>query len=487
MKPLLSRKGPDYQEKVLSRWSKLIDASGNCDTESKKITTALVLESTYSDMCDHGLITESFTSSSDALGAGDSTADGGGAMGSAYIYPSGAETDARIPNIVIPTLTRVFPDLIAHNIVGIQPMDGPVGIAFALRRKYGKNRAAVADSTTNQGNEIGYDSIDAAFTGATGLTDVDNSGDYSSTSDAGSITTGAGTFWNLFSSNTGGYGMSTETGEWLRINEDWPTAEFSLEKGAIEARTRKLAATFSLELQEDLMKMHGIDIDSESVRMMQWDIKAEIDRQLLGEIIKATISANGSGNTDSTHCTTWDATYADGRNQIERIGTLYTHILLRSQQIAINTRRGSANWCVASPTVCGLMERLRDYTGFNSANTGGSGVSTNVAGGVASVGTLREGSISLYRDTFAAGDYVLLGYKGATEWDTGIVYCPYIPVQVARAAGDGNDFNPRIGLRTRYGIMNNLYGAGDYSQMIKIDNLSTDLNGDTAGSQVFIQ
>lgn len=468
MKPLLQHKDKQYQERCLNRWKKLIEASGNCDTESKKINTALVLESTNTSLLESG----------DSMGAG---ADGEpGRLGSSSIYPSNVQTDKRIPSIVIPTLTRTFPELIAHDLVGVQPMDAPVGIAFAYRRVYGKNRAGEEGSTTNRGEEIGYDTIDPAFTGATGLTDQDKSDQYHAGSQAATDASdidSANDYWSAFSSSTGGTGANMEDAEFWRVHEDWPTAEFRLEKAAIEAKTRKLASSFSLELQEDLMKMHGIDIDSESVKMMQWDIKAEIDRQMLGELVKATI--NG-GNTS-----VWDPTKADGRTQIERIGTLYTQILLKSQQIAVNTRRGSANWCVSTPTLVALMERLKDHTGFSDSNNAqGSAADTNTGGGVAKAGTLRQNSISLYRDTFAAGDYVLLGYKGANEYDAGCIYCPYIPIQVHRAPGDGNDWNPRIGLRTRYGIMGNLYGTSNYQQMMRVENLNADLSTE---NQVFLQ
>jgi hypothetical protein len=213
------------------------------------------------------------------------------------------------------------------------------------------------------------------------------------------------------------------------------------------------------------------------VNIISYEIQAEIDRQLLSEMVKGALDVKNGGV--NAQVSTWSPVSADGRNQLERIGTLYTHILDRANRIAITTRRGAANFAISSPRVCALIERLQTFT-FDQA--GGNKVNTNNVG-VAKVGTLRNGAITLWRDTFAGGDYVLLGYKGANQYDSGIIYCPYIPLQLLRAVGP-QDFTPRIGVRTRYGLLNHLFGANNYYSFIKIEGLvDAALAGD--GGRVF--
>ena len=243
-----------------------------------------------------------------------------------------------------------------------------------------------------------------------------------------------------------------------------------MEKGTVTARTRKLAAAFSLEIAEDMMSMHGIDVDNEMINIISYEIQAEIDRQLLTEMVKSAINGHKTS--------VWSPVSADGRNQLERIGTLYTHLLDKSNEIAITTRRGPATFAVASPKVCSIMERLQDFT-LDQASTQ---VDTGAVG-IAKVGVLRNGSITLYRDTFAMGNYMFLGYKGPTPYDAGIIYCPYIPVQLLRATAQEN-FSPRMGVRTRYGILQHLFGADNYYHFIRIDDLTSSvLAGD--GGRVF--
>jgi hypothetical protein len=461
MLPLYQHLKPDYQEKCLEKWSPVLDMGEPIKDIRVKMATAIVLENTQMDFVDHGLITESYTGQAGGFGAqagatpGGSPA-GGGALGTAFNYGT---ADSRIPAIVVPTIRRIFPELVAHDIVGVQPMNGPVGFAFAKRSLYGVN----GKGGDRSGTELGYNYLDSGFTGASGnaLT-----GSYWEEF-GGPAGGGASAFGGTNAYGTDGQAAELGDSEWWNVGEDMPMATFRLEKGAVVAKTRKLAAHYSLELAEDMMKMHGIDVDSEMVNDMSYEIQAEIDRQIIAEMVKAAISA---GNTSN-----WSPVSADGENQLMRIGTLYTQILDRSNLIAIKTRRGPANFAVASPRVCALLERLGDYFLDKPANKVDSGVF-----GISKVGTLRSGSITLYRDTFAYGNYVLLGYKGKTPVDSGIVYCPYIPLQLHRAIGPDN-FSPRLGIRTRYGVLSNMFGANLYYQFIKVSDLTNTLLADYSG------
>jgi hypothetical protein len=481
----------DYQETIMRRWAPVLDAGAPITSETARMATALVLENTQREF---GALTESYTgvvSNAGGMGAGPNTGvvgaldpNGGGALGIDQNYGVG---DSRIPTIVIPTLRRIFPELIAHDIVGVQPMGGPVGFAFALRFQYGANSAGgLADGVgrPTQGNEMGYNQIESHFTGASGLLNPGShtTADYFAATNYPAGQPGVGTassaseYWQAFAGTTNSFGYARGMGadlgdaEWWKIGDDMPMAQFRMEKGVVEAKTRKLAANWSLELAEDMKKMHGTDVDSEMVNVMSYEVKAEIDRQLLGEMVKAAIVGG------SAHTSQWSPVSADGRNQLERIGTIYTQVLVKSQQIAILTRRGPATFAVASPTVTALLERLGDFaldTAPVKANNNNIGVSK--------VGVMRNGGITVYRDTFAGGEYVLLGYKGPTAYDSGIIYCPYIPMQMNRAVGP-QSFDPRVGLRTRYGILANLFGSANYYHFMKVDGLiDTALTGDNGG------
>lgn len=438
----------DYQEKCLKKWMPILNEGGKITDEYTAIATALVLENTHQDYKDHGLIKENYSVA--GMGAQVAGTQGGGALGTAFDY---GPNDARIPTIVIPTVRRVFPDLLAHKVVGVQPMNGPVGFAFAFRALYGTNGQfqTAGDHNFAENTEIGYNNLDSTFTGA-----------------SGNSTTGS--MWAAYAGNPGGlYGNSVyadgqgaglSTSEWAKIGTDMPMAKFRMEKGVVVATERKMAAHWSLELAEDMQKMHGLNVDNEMVNIISYELQAEMDRQLLTEMVKSAIVG---GKTS-----TWTPVSADGRNQMERIGTLYTQILDKRQEVAVRTRRGPANFAIVSPKVAALIERFQDFKNWSGEDT--SKVDTNQIG-VSEVGTLR-GGMKVYRDTFAAGNYILLGYKGPNPYDSGIIYCPYIPVQLMRAVNP-TDFSPVLGARTRYGILNHLFGSDNFYHFMKISDLTS--------------
>lgn len=432
---------PMYRRKLVERWKSVIDVEGAPELKDQNLreNMAIAIQNTHQFL---NPMTEAYAAASGGFGAGDSNASGGGALGASYATTGGPD-DYRMPHIVMPLLRRTFPALLAHNLVGVQPMNGPVGLAFAMRYKYDKYGKGFRATT---GDEIGYNVIDSAFTGATGT--ISDNADWQAFAGAG--VPGVGQAADM------------EEAEWWGLESDMPTAKLGIEKAAIIAKSRKFGTSYSLEAAEDMMHTQGIDIDSEMVAVLGQEIKNELDRELLERMVKLCIN-----DVDSK--SVWDPTTADGRHQLERISTLYTHILQRRQKVAVRTHDGAANWCVASPDVTALLERLGDFGqdmqgGGTSANTDGSAETTFI-------GTLRSGSIKCYRDIFAGGNYALLGYKGARVTQTGVVYCPYIPVQLARATGE-NTFNPRLAVRTRYGIHDNMFGSSKYYQYVRIDNLT---------------
>lgn len=447
---------PDYQEKVLKRWKPVIDAAGDIKNEYTKIATAMVLENTQREF-DENMICETASTFDAAPGHAFDTYTAG-TYGGTGAGTYGSAPDSRLPVVVIPTVRRIFPELLAHDVVGVQPMNGPVGFAFALRATYGPDGCFnSATQNASAGTEIGYNQMDSTFTGVSGN---GGSGSFWANYAGSSV---AETVGGLYGNQVwyGGGGATLAQSEWAAIGTDMPMAQFRMEKGVVEAKSRKLAANWSLELAEDMKKMHGVDVDSEMVNILSYEIQAEIDRQLVTEMVKAAI--NG-GNTS-----TWTPVSADGRNQMERIGTLYTHLLDKSNDIAVTTRRGAANFCIVSPKVAAVLERLQDFVMWGGEND--AKMATGVVG-VAKMGTLRQGNIKVYRDTFAGGNYALLGFKGPNPYDSGLIFCPYIPVQLMRAIGP-NDFTPRLGARTRYGVLSNVFGSQLYYHFVAVNGLTT--------------
>jgi len=279
-----------------------------------------------------------------------------------------------------------------------------------------------------------------------------------------------------------------------------PQVLVSFEKTAVEAGTRRLAARWSVELEQDLKNMNGIDIDTELTNAMSYELQAEIDREMLMRMIQVALD-NGTGNGYSI----WAPQSADGRWLVERNRDFYQRLIIQANRIAIRNRRGAANFIVATPRAAAILEMLPEFQWVPVQGN----VNTQPVG-VAKVGNLG-GRFNVYRDTRTeaqfeqnAGyisqpdqgtytpyttvtnqvratrvEYTLLGYKGPEFYDTGIIYCPYIPVMVQRTIGP-NDFSPRVGLLTRYGVVDNIFGANLYYHVVILKNLG---DAFTPGSQ----
>jgi len=357
-------------------------------------------------------------------------------------------------------IRRTFPELITNEIVGVQPMGGPVGLAWALRYKYEGTNPLDSTSFASQtsggiaqlpaGTEAGYNYLNTAYTGVTS-----------------SALTGSAVFPITGTDR----GVAAALGVFESLG-NFPQITLSIEKTAVEAGTRRLATKWTLELEQDLKNMNGIDIDSELTNAMSYEIQAEIDREMVIRMIQVCLNA-GSGKGYST----WSPASADGRWFAERGIDFYSKVLVESNRIAIRNRRGAANFIIATPRVCTILEMLKEFKPFminGNVNTQPTGIAK-----VGSVG----GRFNVYRDTRFEGqiqvgqrsdtvEYALLGYKGPEFYDTGIVYCPYIPVMVQRAI-DPNTFQPRVAMLTRYGVVDNLFGANLYYHMIIVSGLTT--------------
>jgi hypothetical protein len=467
----------DYAQQLVEKWTPVLDFKSDriaeISNENTRLNTAILLEN-QEKWCLNEANVAGGGAGTGALGVFGTNYQGtqnGGRSGDTY-----AAGDARLPKVLIPMIRRTFPELITNEIVGVQPMTGPVGLAFAMRYKYDTDVLGApvngGDGSTSgtapnlggapNGKEIGYNYLNTTFTGSTaaflsGVGGVDQYNPTVSALNALVEDSGIGAFIQQFE-------MSSKI----------PQVTVSFEKTAVEALTRRLAAKWSVELEQDLKNMNGIDIDSELTNAMSYEIQAEIDREMIARMIQICLNAGPDKGYS-----TWSAVSADARWSGERARDFYNRVVVEANRVAIRNRRGAANFIIATPRICALLETLPNFTWMpvnGNVNT--------APVGIAKVGSVG-GRFQIYRDTrteaqmdrgYAGGspyqtprastvDYALLGYKGTDYYDSGILYCPYIPVMVQRTIGP-NDFAPRVGLLTRYGVVDHIFGASLYYHMI---------------------
>lgn len=440
-----------HQRRLLAKWGAILESGKPIRNEATKVALAQVLENTRNFYRMTGMLNEAGISQPGALGT--YRADTGVLKGPNGYSNAGAG-DYYLPNVVMPMLRRIMPDLIANELVGVQPLNGPVGYALAYRPTYNKN-GIVGDGTLSTGTEIGYHPTDTRYTGAEDKT-ADGPNNEFWKSYAGTSNWGTGVGANI-----------GDTSEYADISGTYPTVSFSLVKEAVEAKTRKLAAHWSPELAEDMQAMHGIDVEREMVNTLTYEVGAEIDRQVITEMVKAAIVGESTSK--------WSPANADGLDQMGRLATLLTQITVEANQIAIRTRRGNANFVVTTPRVVALLQQLsvNKYTSFKGT-AGLPSVPDTGVGALAKVGLINDDQQLLVRDSYvqsASSDYVLMGYKGKQAGDSGIIYCPYIPLQLSKVMQPGT-FTPSIGCRTRYGLMNNPWDAKNYYAFMKIEGMN---------------
>jgi len=450
---------------LMEKWNPVLDYSSKnvsaIEDDHTRLNTAILLEN-QEQWC---LKENNYAGTGGATGGASYIGGKGGSVpGSTDWY---ANDDARLPKILIPMIRRTFPELITNELVGVQPMSGPVGLAFALRYKYEATAlgapttghpnldgsmsadAQAGDAVHSDGSEAGYQRLDSRFTG------VSSASLSSSTTD-----------FTMVGADQGVAALLKN----YELTSKIPQMVVSFEKTAVEAGTRRLAARWSVELEQDLKNMNGIDIDTELTNAMSYELQAEIDREMLMRMIQVALTAGHPKGYSI-----WSPASADGRWLAERNRDFYQKLIVEANRIAVRNRRGAANFVVSTPRVCAILEMLPEFNGMPV----NSNVNTQPVG-VAKVGNLG-GRFNVYRDTRTEGqfedsqrgtrlEYALLGYKGPEFYDTGIVYCPYIPVMVQRTIGP-NDFAPRVGMLTRYGVVDHIFGANLYYHIVIVKNL----------------
>jgi hypothetical protein len=361
---------------------------------------------------------------------------------------------AKYDPIMIGLVRRAMPNLMAYDICGVQPMTGPTGLIFAMRSVYGNTRA-VASATEALFNEADTDFSSSSFTSALAADGTPKNG------------THAGTDPVPASGYTTGRGMSTAEAEALGDSSSNAFGQmgFSIDKTTVTATSRALKAEYTLELAQDLKAVHGLDAESELSNILSQEIMFEINREVVRTIY--TVAKAGSPATATAGTFNLDVD-SNGRWSVERFKGLLFNIERDANHIGQDTRRGKGNFIVCSADVASAlaMAGVLDYTPALSTNLNVDDTGNTFAG-------VLNGRFKVYVAPYSANlgsanQFYVVGYKGTSPYDAGIFYCPYVPLQMVRAV-DPNSFQPKIGFKTRYGMIANPYvtttagGAADAS------------------------
>jgi len=336
--------------------------------------------------------------------------------------------------ILISLVRRAMPNLMAYDIAGVQPMSGPTGLIFAMKSRY----------TTQGGDEALFSEANTGFSG-TGT----QGGDSSSLVGDGTDTDTVGDPFGV------GEAMATASGEALGTgggSADFAQMAFSIEKATVTAKTRALKAEYTMELAQDLKAVHGLDAESELANILSAEILAEINREVIRTInVKAQLGAQTSNVTTPG---IFDlSTDADGRWSAEKYKGLLMQIEREANAIAKATRRGKGNFIVCSSDVASALAAagVLDYTPALATNLNVDDTGNTFAG-------VLNGRTKVYIDPYATADYINVGYRGTSAYDAGLFYCPYVPLTMVRAVGE-NSFQPKIGFKTRYGMVANPFSS----------------------------
>jgi len=369
--------------------------------------------------------------------------------------------------ILISLVRRALPNLIAYDVAGVQPMTGPTGLIFAMRARY----------DNQNGTEAFFDEANTVFSGNTSTANPYGFGGTPAT-DANTNPSAYGNInQSVNGSNnfTSGIGMSTSSAEFLGAdsNPAFQQMAFSIEKVSVTAVSRALKAEYSLELAQDLKAIHGLDAETELSNILSTEILAEINREVI-RTIYTVAKAGAQYGTQTAGIFNLD-TDSNGRWSVERFKGLIFQIERDANVIAKQTRRGKGNVLIVSSDVASAlaMAGVLQYTPALSADLQVDDTGNTFAG-------LLHGRIKVYIDPYFGGyqsnnELVTVGYKGSSPYDAGIFYCPYVPLQMVRAV-DQFTFQPKIGFKTRYGMVANPFAEGVYNSQTGNGRLVTRSN-----------
>jgi len=434
------------------KWAPLLEAEGIDkiqDTHRKAVTAQLLENQERFLREERAFLSEAPpTVNTDPSGTGNPGFSGSAATGGPV---------AGFDPVLISLIRRSMPNLVAYDLAGVQPMNGPTGLIFAMRSRF----------DNQNGTEALFNEPDSAFSAqnsAASLTQGDYTGATDGDSDVGFGTTAQGgsnpSILNGGANNaySTGQGFKTQNLETLGdgASNDFREMAFSIEKISVTAKSRALKAEYSLELAQDLKAIHGLDAEAELANILSTEILAEINREIIRTIYKSA-EAGAQTNTANTGAFDLD-TDSNGRWMVEKFKGMIFQLERDANAIAQRTRRGKGNIILCSADVASALTAAGqlDYTPALNSNLTVDDTGNTFAG------TLN-GRYKVYIDPFAANldanQYYVMGYKGTSPYDAGLFYCPYVPLQMVRAVGQ-DTFQPKIGFKTRYGMVANPFAEG---------------------------
>ena len=436
---------PINQESLQEKWAPLLDYEGLDpikDSHRRMVTAVLLENQEQSIKEEREFLSETPT---------NNTASGSNAGFSASATATGPT--AGFDPVLISLIRRSMPNLVAYDLAGVQPMNGPTGLIFAMRSRY----------TSNSGTEAFFDEADSAFSGQNEGFDLTNGMTGAAVGIGSTLQQGTNPgLLNPQGSQTAtqytvGQGMRTDDAEDLGTSGDnFNQMAFSIEKVTVTAKSRALKAEYSLELAQDLKAIHGLNAEAELANILSTEILAEINREVIRTIYR-TAKSGAQANTASAGTFDLDVD-SNGRWSVEKFKGLIFQIERDANAIAQETRRGKGNVILCSADVASAltMAGVLDYTPALNANLNVDDTGNTFAG-------VLGGKFKVYIDPYAANvaasQYYVAGYKGSSPYDAGLFYCPYVPLQMVRAVGE-NTFQPKIGFKTRYGIVANPFAQG---------------------------
>jgi hypothetical protein len=443
-------------EYLQEKWAPILDYSGLDEIKDshRRSVTAILLENQERELRE----SREFLGESAPTNYTASAAGAAGFGGSAQGFSAGPT--AGFDPVLISLIRRSMPNLIAYDLCGVQPMSGPTGLIFAMRSRY--NNQSGAETFYNEvdsafsGQDAGFD-VTTGFTGASvGMgTTAQDSNRNPAILDASDQTNNAATGSTQYNV---GQGMRTDSAETLgdAAGNYFNQMAFSIEKVTVTAKSRALKAEYSLELAQDLKAIHGLNAEAELANILSTEILAEINREIIRTIYKvAKPGAYANVATPGTFDLDVDS---NGRWSVEKFKGLIFQIERDANAIAQQTRRGKGNVILCSADVASAltMAGVLDYTPALNANLQVDDTGNTFAG-------VLQGKYRVYIDPYSANvsanQFYVVGYKGSSPYDAGIFYCPYVPLQMVRAVGE-QTFQPKIGFKTRYGVVANPFAEG---------------------------
>jgi hypothetical protein len=439
-------------EHLQEKWAPLLNAEG-CDKiqdSHRRAVTAVLLENQ-----------EKFLRESSSFNAGGMLNEAAPNINTQSGSNPGFGANASSPvagfdPVLISLIRRSMPNLVAYDLAGVQPMSGPTGLIFAMRSKY-TSQASANEAFFNEA-DTGFSSQNDSFNRTSGMSsEAAGFGTTSSSASNPSVLDPTGTDANqaLYSV---GQGMRTDDAEALgdAAGNEFNQMAFSIEKVTVTAKSRALKAEYSLELAQDLKAIHGLNAEAELANILSTEILAEINREVIRTIYK--IARPGAATNVATAGEFDLDIDSNGRWSVEKFKGLLFQIERDANAIAQETRRGKGNIILCSADVASAltMAGVLDYTPALNANLNVDDTGNTFAGVL--MGKFRV-YIDPYSANVSANQYYVVGYKGTSPYDAGLFYCPYVPLQMVRAVGE-NTFQPKIGFKTRYGMVANPFAEG---------------------------